>query len=259
METLPLLCFTWGLKQDYIPHENIVQETSIVCASWMVLGEDKTPKSVSILDDQSRFKKSVYDDTHCVKELHQVISDADILLGQNADRFDLPTLQSRATLIGLPPLQQKDSIDTLKEAKKVFRLPSHKLDFMARFFLNEKKMDTGGMRLWLDILQRDYPTVGETPDPAKAEKAIKKMVRYNKRDVKLTADLYEAIKPYMKRHPNVRMYNDGEGCPRCGSKNIKKRGVRVRMNGKFQTYKCRDCLGWFSSSLSEGRDHIKVG
>lgn len=260
IETLPMVAFCWGLRDDYNTHENIIQDWSVVSVSWQWIGEKKI-HSVSILDSPTRFRTSVYDDTHVVTKFHGVMEKADVYLGQNIDRFDIPVLNSRILKLGLRPLNSKESIDTLKASRRAFRLPSHRLDYRGRFFLGQGKMDTGGMKLWRDIAQLDYPQFGEEPDVEKAKKAVRKMVKYNRRDVKLTGEDYEQIRPYIKKHPNARMYNSKhDGCARCGSDNVVAEGVKVRRSGKFQQWRCKGCGGWFSSSISEvKRDHISLG
>ncbi len=259
VETLPLLGHFWSLRQDYIPHDWVVQESSIVCASWWTLDHHKGPQSISILDNQTRYKASVYDDRVCIKRLHQVIKESDILVGQNSDRFDLRVFNSRATLHGLSPLPPIETVDTLKEARKLYRLHSYKLDAMGRYFLDEKKMDTGGMKLWLDIVQRDYPPLGESPDPERAERAVRKMMRYNKKDVRLARDIYLHIRPWMKRHPNARIYYEKhEGCPRCSSNDTVRDGVRKRRNSIKQQWRCKNCGGYFSSTVSKQIDRVTI-
>ena len=45
----------------------------------------------------------------------------------------------------MPPII---SVDTLKEARKVFKFSSNKLDYIAQYLGVGAKMDTGGIALW---------------------------------------------------------------------------------------------------------------
>jgi len=241
IETLPIVLQTWDLKQEYNSHDNIIQESSIVCASWMLVDIDKKPSSVSVLDCMSRFNRSVYDDTHVVKTLHNVVNEADIILGQNSDNFDLKIINWRAKCHGLQPIKRMETIDTLKESRKVFRPPSHRLDYKGKALGHGGKIHMD-MQDWRDITQYSYPPAGTKRDRDKAITTIKKMVRYNQRDVELDVELYLDERSWYKKHPNRLLYDPKvDGCPTCPSKDIRKKGFRRTATCTYQSYQCNSC------------------
>jgi DNA polymerase elongation subunit (family B) len=99
------LAAIFSLYNDYISHENIVQEKFLICAAWKELGETKV-HTVSILDDPKRFAKNPHDDYHVIKTLHKVLSEADVIVAHNGDQFDIKLTEGRMLYHGLYPYHQ---------------------------------------------------------------------------------------------------------------------------------------------------------
>jgi len=211
--------------EDYISHENIVQERYIVCGAWKWDGE-RSVHGVSVLDDPKRFKRDPNDDRHVVQTLHGVLSQADIIVAHNGDRYDIKFHAARALAHGLSPLPPIQSVDTLKVAKSRFLFNSNRLDYLGQFLgLGRKKSTPRG--LWLDVLRGDA-------------KAVKTMLSYNKQDVILLEAVYRKLAPYVKQ-----TLHHGVGCPRCGSAQTNAQGVRRTLSGMYQRHQCQACGGWF--------------
>ena len=235
LETAPLVVTSWGLFKPYLSHDNILEDTSLICAAWKDL-EEKVVHSVAINPADPR------NDQRVVEELREALGEADVLVGHNGDKFDLKTFNARLIFHGLKPLPPIKTVDTLKVARKNFRFTSNRLDYLGRFLGVGRKLHTD-YSLWLDILLR-----GD-------EKALAKMVAYNKQDVLLLQKVYNKLKPYMANHPNRRLC-DGEVCPICGVKDsLQKRGFRLTQLSKSQAYQCQVCGGW-SKGRSEERTDI---
>ena len=220
---------------DYIPHQNILRERYIVCAAWKTFGTQRV-HSVSTLDDPKRFKENPHDDRHVIQTLHRVLSDADVLVAHNGDQFDLKMVEGRILIHGMEPLPPKATVDTLKVARRRFRLNCNRLDYLGQILgLGRKKETKPG--LWLDVLQGD-PT------------AIKTMLRYNRQDVLLLEQVFLKLRPYVAHHVNREMFGD-IGCPRCGSLKVQSRGVYRAITRTYQRFVCLACQGWFRQVKSE--------
>ncbi len=217
--------------EDYINHDNLLQERYIVCAAWRWDGE-KTIHAVSTLDDQKRFKKNPHDDRHVIETLHGVLSEADIIVAHNGDKYDLKFYAARALAQGVPALPPIQSIDTLKVAKSRFLFNNNRLDYLGQLLgLGRKKATPRG--LWLDVLRGDA-------------KAIKTMVDYNKGDIELLESVYRKLLPFVKA-PTA----GAEGCPRCSSKNVQARGSARTATLTYRRFQCQACGGWFKSAKAE--------
>ena len=78
------------------------------------------------------------------------------------------------------------------------------------------------------------------------EQAWKRMIRYCKQDVNLLEKVYKELLPWMKRHPNVSLYNGEDVCPRCGEDKVTKQGGTraYKQVYVYQRYRCQACGAW---------------
>lgn len=218
-------------QNDFIKPENILAERHLVSVCWKWLGEKKV-YSVSLLDDPKRFKRDPHDDYHVVKTIHEVMGEADLLIGHNSDAFDKRYIDTRALFHGLPILPPIASVDTYKVAKQRLLLNSNSLNYLGNYLgLGGKKHTPQG--LWLDVLRGD-------------RKAIKTMVEYNKRDVTLLEQVFMKLRPYVQNHLNRELFGE-IGCPTCGSKKYQSRGVYRAISRVYQRFQCNACHHWFRS------------
>lgn len=241
IETSHNIVASFQLRDEYTPHTNILQERFVICAAWKWLDEKKV-HTVSILDDPKRFKKDVADDYYVVKTLHQVLSEADVIIAHNGDAFDLKFVQARMLFHDLPALPPITSIDTYKVAKSRFMFNANRLDYLGKFlgFGGKKNTPTG---LWLDVLKGD-------------KKAIKTMVDYNKRDVTLLENIFLKLRPYVQNHINRELFGQ-VGCPRCGSKKVQSRGFHRAITKTYRRFQCNSCSGWFKELKASDKETTK--
>lgn len=217
--------------EDYISPDNIVQERYIICASWKWLGGKKV--TASALPDNARlFAKNPNNDYHVCKALHDILSQADVIVAHNGDKYDIKFTEGRMIAHGLPPLPPIVKIDTLKVAKSRFLFNSNRLDYIGKYLrVGQKKHTSNG--LWLRVLQHDKAAIAE-------------MVKYNKQDVLLLERVFLKLRPYMANHINRQLFGNRVGCPRCGSAKVQARGFARTTTGVYQRWQC-ECGGWFRS------------
>jgi hypothetical protein len=230
---MPVAVFALA-HNDWIDPSAILEERYIICGSWKWEGEDKV-HSVSVLDAPKRYKKNPHDDTHVVKTLHEVLSEADVLVAHNGDSFDKRYVDTRILKLGLEPLPPIASVDTYKIAKQKFLFASNKLDYLGQFLNLGRKIKTSP-GLWMRVLQGDA-------------EAVKEMTVYNCQDVILLEKVYGKLKPYAAV-PNLELFGR-DGCPRCGSSKIQARGVHRAITKIYQRWCCNDCGGWFRTLKGE--------
>jgi len=233
IETSLSVVATFSLFNQYIGHENILQDWNILSAAWKWLGE-KRVHSIHVWDD-------VENDKEVVKALAAAISEADIIVGHNSAKFDLKKLNTRLLYHRLPPLDKRVlQIDTLKAARKHFAFTSNRLDYLGEYLgIGGKKPTPNG--LWRDILKGN-------------KRKIMEMVAYNKHDVSpLLEGVYTAMRPYID-HPNMGgFFDDGrEHCPNCGSDKIHKHDKRPTKAGALnQRYRCTECASISCKKIHE--------
>ena len=226
----------FGLKyNDFIDPDSILTERHVISVCYKWLGENKV-HAISLLDDAKRFNKDPHDDGHVLETFHKVLSEADVLVGHNSDKFDLPYLKTRMLFHKLPTLPPISSIDTYKVAKQQLLFNSNRLDYLGKFLgFGGKKPTSKG--LWMRVLHGD-------------KAAIREMVAYNVQDVLLLEKIFNALRPFVSNHVNRELFG-AVGCPRCGSSKVQSRGVHRAITKIYRRWQCQSCSGWFRTLKAE--------
>ena len=219
IETTPHLGYFWGLWDQNIGIDMIVEPSRVLCVSAKWVGEP------TMWDKGEAGLRLAWD----------CLDAADAVVHYNGERFDVKRLNQEFALRewGLPaPFK---NIDLMKTAKARFDLPSNKLAYVARFFGVGVKGETGGFETWKGCMADDA-------------KAWKKMEKYNRQDVTLTEQLYDRLLPYIPNHPNRNLYGDS-GCPVCATETVlQRRGYYYTKGGQFVKYQCQKCMQYFRST-----------
>lgn len=235
IENSPNISYTWG-KYD----QNVIdfqQEWYMLSFAYKWFG-DKTTRAFS-LPDFKTYKKEKSNDGLLLKQLWMLLDEADIIIGHNVDRFDIRKINARLLAHGYPPPSPYKTVDTLKVARKYFFMNSNKLAHIGRYLGVGEKIATGGFDLWLSCMGGDM-------------KAWKKMVEYNKNDVTLTERVYKQLQPWIATHPNVNALTGvKEACPKCGEKDLQRRGYAISGSGKRQRFQCVSCGGWSQGKIEK--------
>lgn len=228
-ETSPLTGLSWSVYKTNIL--KIIEPSKLLSFAWKVLGEKKT--YCKAICDYDGYTPGVIDDEALVKDIWKVIDDADIIIGQNSEAFDLKKIYSRFIVHGLKAPSDFKSIDTLKEARKNFYFDSNKLNDLATILGVKAKLQTGGLSLWLDCI-------------AGNSEAWKKMKLYNAGDVDSLEEVYLKIRPYILNHPNLGLIAESPevSCSACMSTDLQKRGYSFTVAGKKRRFQCNSCGAW---------------
>jgi hypothetical protein len=231
IETAPGTAYFWRPRVQFINQHMVINAPFMICWSAKWLGEKKiysdhaTPEEIANRDD-ARI---------CVS-LTKILQEADVIVAHNGDNFDEPFLRGRLFANNLAPLGPVDSIDTKKIAAKDFDLPHNNLDAIAKIReIGEK--DKTDFSWWTDILEG-------------SKQRMKEMVAYNRKDVVILEEVFEAMRPHATRLK--RLYDAAKGviaCTNCGGTDVHKRGTRQYRTqaNTFQQYQCQnpDCMRYF--------------
>ena len=215
----------------------VIQEMYVFGFSYKPLG--KKVKSVYIWDFPL-YKKEPRNDIEVIKKWVEIVSDSDIVIGQNSRSFDDKLMMGRVIVHQLEPPTPFATVDTQKDTSRIARYDSNKLDDVSKNYGFGGKAETGGINLWWDCMLGD-------------KKAQKKMVSYCEKDVVLTERRYLRERPYYKNHPAMNVLTDErDGCPKCGGKRMNK-GMKYRATNSnmYQYYRCQDCGGMSKSRVPE--------
>ena len=235
IETAPLKAYVWRLWKENVGVRQIERDWYMLCWAAKWLG-DKEVQCDALPYHKAAFKKDPEDDSRICKPIHKLMDEADVVVGQNSVRFDVPKLNARFLLNGMPPPSPFMQVDTLQIAKRVFGFSSNKLEHQAAQLGFGRKLDTD-FGLWKACMEGDL-------------KAWEKMVKYNIHDVVLLEKVYLKYRPWAPNHPNFGLYVDWGVdspkplCPACGSDNIQRRGYRMTFVGRYQRFQCMACGRW---------------
>jgi hypothetical protein len=212
--------------------KELVRPFSLISAAWKISGDD----NVHCISVSS---KNPFNDEGVVRKLHSVLSEADILIGHNSDKFDHKKFNARAIFYNLPPIQPKQTIDTLKVARKHFGFTFNSLGYLASHLGIELKDESPDWRKVMDGCPIELAKTRE----------------YNKQDCITGDGLYLRLRAWIDNHPNVSLYSpikDIEGktiksCPKCNSMNYHKDGFRYTKTKAIPRLRCNDCDGAFDA------------
>ena len=234
IESSPSLGWVWQKWQtDVLSFE---KDWRVLSLSWMWL-EDKRPLVLG-LPDFLRYKKEPDSDYDIVAKAWDLMNEAQVIIAHNIS-FDVKKLQARMAFWNMPPPSPFAQVDTLKMARRSFSFQSNKLGELCTHLGIGAKEDNGGMATWFGAMQGD-------------PKAWARLKKYNAQDVRLLRDLFLKLRPWANSLPNVAlMSGQTDACPKCGSQNITKQGVKYNRTTTMQQYRCNDCHGWSSSRVSD--------
>lgn len=237
VESSPNLAWIWNkYQQDAVG--DFVKSRQIIAFAYKWLGEKEI--RAYTLKDFPTYKNNPECNRMLIEKLHEVLSQADIVVAHNGIDFDNKMAYTDFIKHGMEPTPPFRTVDTLQFARSKFRFNSNKLDDLGALLNLGRKVETGGFRLWVDCMRGDA-------------KAWEKMRKYNKHDVALLERVYLKLRPWMMRHPSVNIADGHDGCPMCRSSKIIAKGFFLTNGGKRPRFKCKDCGKWFSGKLKTGK------
>lgn len=236
IETGPYEAYVWGMWQQNIHADNITRDSQILSISWKYLDEKKVH---GVVVGEGRTERYV------IESFLYAAEGADLLVHFNGDKFDLKRLTARMMVHQLPPLHKVNTVDPLKEIKRVAKFPSHRMDYLSKLLCGIGKHETD-MQLWRDCVARD-------------EKSLARLLAYNKNDVKMLEALYLYTRPYYKSHVNVADIGS-MNCPRCNSELARvRKAYRTKSGVERAHVHCLACSAPYTiSPKGPNRPHSAV-
>ena len=164
--------------------------------------------------------------------MHRVwewVDEADILIGHNMDAFDSKHLMGGWAEMGLPAPSPYKVIDTLKIARRSFKMESNTLDALAKRLGVEAKTDKYSATVAKAAVDGD-------------EEAQTQIAEYNKGDIIASEALFDRLRPYAKGLPHLGMWSDDPlACPSCGA-TMQQTGKTVHaLVQAYEGYTCPNC------------------
>lgn len=226
IETSPLIVYCWGLFDQTIGLNQIIEHSSVLSWSAKWLGS-----SVVMYEDTS-MQKDIRDDKRILKSIWKLIDEADILLFQNGISFDRKVLNARFISNGMQPPSSCRYIDTMRISKKHFRFTSNKLEHLTNELCTDhRKLSHAkfpGFKLWEQCL-------------AGNPEAWAEMKAYNEMDVLSMEELYYKLRPWDNSINFNVFHEDFHFQCSCGSTDFRRNGYVYTNNAKYIRYNCKKC------------------
>lgn len=234
IENAPNLAYVWKLWQENVHSDLFVKSNHIMSWSAKFVGEDKM-----YFDSLGQSTKR-----HMLKGIYNLLNKADVVVHYNGKRHDMPFLNREFLEEGFSPPSTYKEIDLFTTVKNRFKFPSNRLDYVCKALGLGKKADErgAGYELWTDCLNG-------------VRRAWDDMRKYNQHDVTLTEAVYLKLRPWIKNHPNIALYEStATRCPHCASKQFKDAGFIAAKNNLYQQFKClrSTCGTYFKATKSLG-------
>ena len=234
IESSPNTAHVWGLWQQNVSINQLMESSYVLCYAAKWLGEEEVH-----FDSVHQSKPKAM-----LKGIHVLLDEADAVVHYNGTKFDIPTLNKEFLLHRYNPPSPYKQIDLLRVVRSNFRFPSNKLDYVSQRLGLGKKHAHEGHDLWVKCMNGDKDAWG-------------RMESYNIQDVVLLESLYSTLLPWIKSHPNHNLYTSDTVCPTCSGHRLQKRGTAVSITGTYQRYQCKDCGSWSQGAKTE-KEPVKV-
>lgn len=234
IETSPNLAHVWGLFNQNIGLNQLLESTEMMCFAAKWLGEKDIMFYSTHRDGKIRM----------VARAWSLLDEADVVMHYNGKRFDVPHLNREFVSQELTPPSPYKQIDLYQVVKQRFKLPSNKLDYVARMLGLKGKVPHEGHTLWVKCMAGDA-------------RAWRDMEKYNKQDVLLLEQLYHILRPWVPNHPSFAIFNGTDCCPACGSLRLERRGYAYTTVSKFQRFRCKRCGKWSRGGKALARADIR--
>lgn len=193
VELAPIIAHVWRLWDNNVGLNQIEADWFMLsfCGKW--LGEDE------IFYFDQRDAEVLEDDTYLLSKLWSFLNEADIIIGQNVQKFDTRKVNARFILNGFPKPSTYRQIDTMLQAKQQFGFTSNKLEYLSKKlcpnYVKDNHNEFPGHMLWVETMKGN-------------QRAWEVMEAYNRDDVLATEELYNVLSSWDSKLPNFDVYVD---------------------------------------------------
>lgn len=212
---------TWNFKAD---------KGFLLCVGYKFLGEPK----IHILERKFPHR-DIFDDKDLCKQAYEVLADPSVegYIGHNLNFFDVPFLNTRLLLNGLPVLPRVKIFDTCNVMYKKLRMGNSLKNAIFQFKLPSEKTSL------------DLP--GSLRAAAGDKKEMRLITDHCVKDVQATEELYKRVAPLGAPGWSIgALSKKPDACPSCGSAKLQRRGWNVALKRRSPRLQCQDCGAWSS-------------
>jgi len=118
IETAPNQAYVWGLFDQNISGDQVVDSSYVLC--WSARWLHETEIMFSSVEK--------YDDYDMMMQLHTLLDEADVVVHYNGTKFDIPVINKEFVKLGIHPPSPYKQVDLYQVVRRNFRFESNKLD-----------------------------------------------------------------------------------------------------------------------------------
>ena len=238
IETSAAKVYAFGRHKQFINQDAVIEEGGNI----LMAGVSSIKSNQVLLLSCTPNEAKSGEDFNVCQVIRESLEDADAIVAHNGKNFDIKMLENRFSFHGIRPLRKVPILDTLEMAKKAYRLPSNKLDSIAAYFDIGRKIDTGGIDLWVRVQSGD-------------KKALEEMQEYCKHDVELLKRVFLELRARgITAGFNAGLYyqDHNHRCKVCGSSATTLTGkIATTPAGVYHETECLEC-----GAFSRTKDNI---
>jgi len=204
----------------------------IICAAGKWVGEREF--YTWRIDESENFgttPASFVDDSAILSGLIPFLEEADAVLAYYGSGFDVPYVNTRAIINGMPPPVPFTVIDPWKTARSQLKLARNSMDSVASAIGSRFSKTHLPWAKWL---------LAQYGDKA----AITELLKYNVNDIKVLEEVYYGLRPLMRNHPYLGRPVPGNSalrCPSCGNAHTKSHDSRRTKTFEVFRRRCNKC------------------
>ena len=222
---------------------------TILCIGYRWLGQAANQTKVLSIQDVNGICKACKrvdqptNDKALLQAVTPILSSADswfTWFGAAPYGFDERFINSRLIYHRLPPLPPVFHVDGWKTAKTQLHLNSNRLASVQAFLELPTAKSALAPTAW------NLAKAGDV-------KGLQYVIGHCRLDVNVLPEAYQRLLPLIKRHPNLNLFGNGQGCPNCQSTHFQRRGVAHASTGTYPRYQCQSCGKWLRGTKAEKR------
>lgn len=232
IETSPEVSYHWRRFKENISVDQNIEPSRVLGFAYKWYGEDTIHTVYP--ENYPPYLTDYSAEESIIEQVHELMSEANIVVGHNVDRFDDAVLKTRMLYYGITRPAPYGTIDTYKIAKREFKFPSNSLDGIAEYLGIVRKVSHEGFPMWRGCMEGD-------------PESWDNMREYNVGDIVVLEAVFEKLVPWTPRLPNMSLYhaNAIPRCPCCGSKNLQRHDKYAYTQvSVFNLYQCMECGAW---------------
>lgn len=278
IETAHLKGRLWRPGEQIVRHDQLLPSANkfkILTISYKWYHE-KNVHTLTCGDDGRSEKKMV-------EQFDKEIKKADVVLGKNNNRFDnkmINTIRMMHDINAMPEWLFK-SEDLEQQMRKYFSLPSQSLDYISTIFGTggKVKMDRSDwiniedyielnglsrniLKSKIDVFTKYFYGKSANQVVSLGKKAFKKMIFYNKKDVKDTEAALIKVLPHIILKHNAATINKAKSpnsCITCGSTLVSTQQAVTKGKSRYMQFYCNTHKGYAGSRpfIMDAHSHRK--